>query len=358
MYELSPKYFLSIDTAIYYFLIPVIIPVLFLNLFPKFSSSIIKTERENSLEYIPNDSVLSNELFLEKPFHENIENQQVEPIQNIESGQEFPSSIIPESVIVSALDTQSTNNSAIQDIIEKKIEPVGDEISKIKVDTTTLKDDMNTIKTSIGDMFSKFEDAMIDLKSLQSEITNPLNFIQKKVDSNEIGNFLSVQNPEQIERLAIVPHASYGFAITPQDTKETKPRNEEERSTSSSNSSTNELNNFKGMFDEKLTLGKLMSIVSLVDEMTQRLGDNSAHVLAEQCKIMGLNPDIENTVHSIAKMLSSSSMSITDTLILLYRLGQIVGVNDKEADMNYVKLITAKNNTNPGTDKILREEYF
>ena len=65
---------------------------------------------------------------------------------------------MPESIEIPQMATEQVDNSAIQEIIEKRIEPVGEELYRIKGDTALLKEDLSTIKTSISDMFTKFEE--------------------------------------------------------------------------------------------------------------------------------------------------------------------------------------------------------
>ncbi len=343
IYELFPHILLDTSSLLYYFVIPSGVIASMLCLLPILTKP--KTTNEN--EYVSNESAFTTE---STELSHDIQTIQDNPIPETEIMPEqstIPDQpIIPESVEIPQLATEPIDNSAIQDIIEKKIEPVGEEIYKIKGDTASLREDMSTIKTSIGDMFSKFEDAMIDLKSLQTEITNPLNFVQKNSESNEFKEVLAIQSTDHIGHLAIMPESNMSNDIKP------KQKNSE---ISLPSQTENKLNIFKEMFDDKITLGKMMSIVSLVGDMMEKSGKNTVNILTDQCKIMGLNPDMEQTIHNVAKMLENSSISVNETLVLLYKFGQIVGINDKEANEYYVRLTS---NAAKNSHKIPHEEYF
>ncbi|MGQ0605362.1 MAG: hypothetical protein ACT4OD_00195 [Candidatus Nitrosotenuis sp.] len=337
---------------LYYFVIPVSVSIALFCLLPTMTR--INKTSKNEDEFALNESIFTNEPSIETLAHTTETDDHI--IANTETTPEQHSGIIQETIEIPKLTAELTDNSAIQEIIEKKIEPVGEEIYKIKGDTASLREDMSTIKTSIGDMFSKFEDAMIDLKSLQSEITNPLNFVQKNVESNEFKDVLAIKSTDKVGHLSIVPTTSYGLSLV--DTNENKPKQKDQNTVSFSSQTTNELNNFKEMFHDKLTLGKLMSIVSLIGDIIQKSGKDSVNVLTDQCKIMGLDSDMMETIHNIARMLNNSKISISDTLILLYRFGQIVGINDKEANEHYVRLTSNANQSQNNSKRIPHEEYF
>ena len=338
LYELFPQFLLETKSLVSYFVIPSSVVSALLYLLPRFLKA-GNTSSEG--EYVLNDVVFTND-----PVGEPSSSTKIIQTSTIPETEFIPEqAIVPESIEIPSVVVPQIDNSAIQGMIEERIAPVGEEIYKIKGDTALLREDMSTIKISIGDMFTKFEDAMIDLKSLQAEITNPLNFVQKNSESSEFKEVLAIQSTNDIGHLAFVPESKLHDNKLGQRIPDGII----------SNQTTSKLDNFKEMFDDKITLGRMMSIVALVGEIMQKSGKNSINVLTDQCKIMGLSSDIEQTIHSIAKMLDNSTMSVNETLIQMYKFGQIVGIADKEANEHYIRLTT---NTTKQEHRIPHEEYF
>jgi hypothetical protein len=95
----------------------------------------------------------------------------------------------------------------------------------------------------------------------------------------------------------------------------------------------------KPLFSGNLSVGKMMSIVELAGDMLKEQGDDCIDLLIEQCKLMGLKPEDENSIYNIIDMLKNSGMNVEDSLIQLYKFSKIVGLTDKEADSHYSKLM-------------------
>ena len=90
-----------------------------------------------------------------------------------------------------------------------------------------------------------------------------------------------------------------------------------------------------------------MSIVELAGEMLKENGDDCIELLIEQCKLMGLKDEDENTIYNIIDMLKKSNLNVEDTLIQLYKFAKIVGINDKEADSHYKELVANSKKSKP-----------
>jgi hypothetical protein len=95
----------------------------------------------------------------------------------------------------------------------------------------------------------------------------------------------------------------------------------------------------KPLFSGSLSVGKMMSIVELAGDMLKEQGDDCIDLLIEQCKLMGLKPEDENSIYNIIDMLKNSGMNVEDSLIQLYKFSKIVGLTDPEADSHYSKLM-------------------
>ena len=62
----------------------------------------------------------------------------------------------------------------------------------------------------------------------------------------------------------------------------------------------------KPLFSGSLSVSNLMSIVELAGEMLKENGDDCIELLIEQCKLMGLKDEDENTIYNIIDMLKKS----------------------------------------------------
>jgi len=339
LYEFFPQNLLIFPSSMYYFLVPSMITMSFVTLSPRLLQKISASDdvAKNSFDYATTDDIPSAGL-VSQTLQNDMESS--EPTASMDSIQEQQVQLqevsMSESLNTAEPSPLPIDNLQMQEIIEKKIEPMGEEVSKIKADTTLLKDDMNALKSSIDDVFSKFEDTMIDLKSLQSSITNPLNYMQKKISPDEIHNVL--QRLSSHEQPPAISHSDERSSSV--SDHYTHKINAPVEDLISGTEKHLELQAFKGLFDSKLPLGKLMSIVSLVKELKQTLGGDSVAILTEQCKLMGLRQEIADAIQNSVKMLDSSNLPVNETLILMYRFAQIVGINDKEADRIYIKLVS------------------
>ena len=103
----------------------------------------------------------------------------------------------------------------------------------------------------------------------------------------------------------------------------------------------------KPLFSGNLSVSNLMAIVELAGEMLKESGDDCIDLLIEQCKLMGLKEEDEGTIYNIIEMLKKSNLDVEDTLIQLYKFAKIVGINDKEADAHYTKLLAKTKKLQP-----------
>ncbi len=104
----------------------------------------------------------------------------------------------------------------------------------------------------------------------------------------------------------------------------------------------NNQNNTKSLeaaFNGNFTLGKLMQIISLIGGVSGKIGDKSVNLIVEQCKLMGLKKEDENTIYRIVEMVGKHDVSMRDVLITIYRFAKVLGIKDDVADMYYYKLM-------------------
>ncbi len=122
--------------------------------------------------------------------------------------------------------------------------------------------------------------------------------------------------------------------MNPQPTQVSQPNNAQ------NNSAPNPMDSvMKPLFSGNLSVSSLMSIVELAGEMLKENGDDCIDLLVEQCKLMGLKDEDESTIYNIIDLLKKSDLNVDETLIQLYKFAKIVGINDKDADAHYTKLL-------------------
>lgn len=92
------------------------------------------------------------------------------------------------------------------------------------------------------------------------------------------------------------------------------------------------------MFHGSLTLGKLMSMVSILEKLLRDIGPDELEVLIEQYRQFGLKAEDEAAVYNVVSMLKDFDMSPDEVMVQLYRLGQVMGIRDAQADLEYAKL--------------------
>ena len=266
------------------------------------------------------------------------------------------------------LTTSSLNEEKIRELIDEKFEPVENDLSSFKKDLNKIKEDMKITKESVDTLTESFEGTLTDMKAFQAEIANPLNFMRKYFESIDLKSLQDPSRPlrQQLEdssvpltvpikekETIIIPGGiqapsqsliSSGGSVTPESgisSSQTFSKQTESKDTQiGKEDSSNPMDSvMKPLFSGNLSVGKMMSIIELAGDMLNEQGDDCIDLLIEQCKLMGLKAEDENTIYNIIDMLKNSGMDVEDSLIQLYKFSQIVGITDKEADAHYAKLI-------------------
>lgn len=264
--------------------------------------------------------------------------------------------------------TSSMTVEKIRELIDEKFEPVENDLSSFKKDLNKIKEDMKITKESVDTLTESFEGTLTDMKAFQAEIANPLNFMRKYFESIDLKSLEDPSRPlrqqladssvpltvpiKEKETIIIpggvqVPSQSLisgGGSVTPESeipSSQTfsKPTESKDTQIGKEDSSNPMDSVMKPLFSGNLSVGKMMSIIELAGDMLNEQGDDCIDLLIEQCKLMGLKAEDENTIYNIIDMLKNSGMDVEDSLIQLYKFSQIVGITDKEADAHYAKLI-------------------
>ena len=279
-------------------------------------------------------------------------------------GGESNPNTVSADIVSSGGSISGLNEDTIRDMIDQKFEPVEKDLSSFKKDLNKIKEDMKITKENVDSLTESFEGTLTDMKAFQAEIANPLNFMRKYFESIDLKNLsdpslpLRQQNrtPEPVSQAPIPQPASQAPVSVPQpapapipaaepspQSSQPKPKTTEMESIEKGTDLDNPMDSvMKPLFSGTLSVSNLMSIVELAGEMLKENGDDCIDLLIEQCKLMGLKDEDENTIYNIIDMLKKSGMNVEDTLIQLYKFAKIVGINDKQADAHYKKLLESR----------------
>lgn len=247
--------------------------------------------------------------------------------------------------------------SKVRDLVDQKFEPVEKDLSSFKKDLNKIKEDMKTTKDSVDTLTESFEGTLTDMKAFQAEISNPLNFMRKYFESLDLKilqdpslplrqqqddqSVPTVGPPVEKETIIVPTGIDTGKRVeaSPSQLSLTKDSDQIQSHTPAPDSKNPMDSVLKPLFSGNLSVGKMMSIVELAGDMLKEQGDDCIDLLIEQCKLMGLKPEDENSIYNIIDMLKNSGMNVEDSLIQLYKFSKIVGLTDPEADSHYSKLM-------------------
>ncbi len=245
--------------------------------------------------------------------------------------------------------------SKVRDLVDQKFEPVEKDLSSFKKDLNKIKEDMKITKDSVDTLTESFEGTLTDMKAFQAEISNPLNFMRKYFESLDLkilqdpslplrqqlsDGSVPTKDPLTEKETIILPtgiETGQRVEASPSQLSLTKDADQSETLSSDSKNPMDSV--LKPLFSGNLSVGKMMSIVELAGDMLKEQGDDCIDLLIEQCKLMGLKPEDENSIYNIIDMLKNSGMNVEDSLIQLYKFSKIVGLTDPEAESHYSKLM-------------------
>lgn len=368
LYELFPEFLFNPNYAVSYFVIPVAVLAGIMIVLPRFmnkgkflkapksalienqsgnelldqiiaeggQSNIVEASSQQTVQEPPVMSESSKDVKLDPTSIGNV-NAELDAL--LKEGDD-PSIISPD--IVSST-TSGLNEGNIRDMIDEKFEPVEKDLFSFKKDLNKIKEDMKITKENVDGLTESFEGTLTDMKAFQAEIANPLNFMRKYFESIDIKSLSDPSLPlrqmtGEVQQIAALPQQPVMNpqqpVMNPQPTQVSQPNYPQ------NNSAPNPMDSvMKPLFSGNLSVSSLMSIVELAGEMLQENGDDCIDLLVEQCKLMGLKDEDESTIYNIIDMLKKSDLNVDDTLIQLYKFAKIVGINDKEADVHYTKLL-------------------
>lgn len=383
LYELFPKLIFDINNAVSYFIIPTAalagigiglpryMPIIMEKIFKKpMKKSTYLSETEQS-DDILNELVTegsSQQLFQpgssylvggESGSLPEIGNKELDDIISgaVQKERFDPNTVGIDPTSLAEGSYSGLGTDGIRDLVDQKFEPVEKDLSSFKKDLNKIKEDMKVTKDSVDTLTESFEGTLTDMKAFQAEISNPLNFMRKYFESLDLKILQDPSLPlRQQLRDDSVPTRERETILIPTGTEnpqriEASPSqlsltksDDKSGSESHSSDSSNPMDSvMKPLFSGNLSVGKMMSIIELAGDMLKEQGDDCIDLLIEQCKLMGLKQEDENTIYNIIDMLKNSGMNVEDSLIQLYKFSKIVGLTDREADSHYSKLMSNRN---------------
>jgi hypothetical protein len=374
LYELFPELILDLDNSVSFFIIPSTIiagvgiglprlmPIIMEKILKKPTSKIPKTGTE-STDDIFNELITEDSQQLVQTGTSGIEglvgsseisNKELDAIISGVTQDKLGQNTVgidPKSLEGGGL---VMGDERVRDLVDQKFEPVEKDLASFKKDLNKIKEDMKITKDSVDTLTESFEGTLTDMKAFQAEISNPLNFMRKYFESLDLKILQdpslplrqqlddnSVPTKEITKETILIPTGiEGGQRVQAEPSQLSLTKTDEKLSSQSSSSDDNPMDSvMKPLFSGNLSVGKMMSIVELAGDMLKEQGDDCIDLLIEQCKLMGLKSEDENTIYNIIDMLKNSGMKVEDSLIQLYKFSKIVGLTDKEADVHYSKLM-------------------
>ncbi len=236
------------------------------------------------------------------------------------------------------------NTSIIEEIVDRKIAKIIEEYNNTKQEFNdslstikNVKNDLNDVKNSIKELKSAFETTLVDLKTFQTEMSNPLNFMRKYFDSIDIKSLSDPTLPLQLEN-------NNNKSNSVRELKE--EGNEKCRENTLAimhNIPTTDLYNIPL---KNNSLGSMIELISNLSHLIEEFGAYYKQVLSTQCKILRIDKEQEEAIHSIADTLYNSGTSGEAYIESLYNLAKVMGINDNSINLTYHKVRRKKNGKN------------
>ena len=380
LYEAFPKLILNLDNSISYFVFPMallagiviglprLMPIIMEKIFKKPRTKAVQPSENESGDDILDQLVTEGSQQLSEPTSPDLVSGETGPSPEITNKEleDIISGVVKEEQDENTVGIDPTSlgknddvlgEGKVRDLVDQKFEPVEKDLSSFKKDLNKIKEDMKITKDNVDTLTESFEGTLTDMKAFQAEIANPLNFMRKYFESLDLkilqdpslplrqqlnDNSVPTIDPIREKEIITIPseiQPGQKVEASPSQLSLTKNDDQSQSGTQSPDSNNPMDSVLKPLFSGNLSVGKMMSIVELAGDMLKEQGDDCIDLLIEQCKLMGLKPEDENSIYNIIDMLKNSGMNVEDSLIQLYKFSKIVGLTDKEADSHYSKLM-------------------
>ncbi len=280
-------------------------------------------------EDIPSNSLVKSIQIDEKP-RDSISPEN--PSQNSQSFQGSSRSGALEiqdlSLSTAKIDIDGVRN-IVKDEVSKAISGVVEAIGKISSEVGSIRKDLDDMRSSI-------EGAMMDIRSLLSEISNPFNYMRKFAPETELEGLGININQRSIQ-------------------EKNMDKNREGENVSSdaslhsmigiSKTSGGEINSgrirekLEDIFSGEVSISRLMRLIIFVGENLQTAGRDGLVGLVELGVSSGVLP--REAMHLVARVISlieETRLPPKSLAIMLYRLARSMGVSDREAEFLSIAL--------------------
>lgn len=380
LYELFPELIFNINNAISFFIIPTAalagigiglpryMPLIMEKIFkkPMTKSKPTGTESEDILNELITEG--SSQQFLQSGSNDlvggesgvlpEIGNKELDDIiaGAVQKERFDPNTVGVDPTSLAEGSKSGLGTEGVRDLVDQKFEPVEKDLASFKKDLNKIKEDMKVTKDSVDTLTESFEGTLTDMKAFQAEISNPLNFMRKYFESLDLKILQDPSLPlrqqmqdnsvptKERETILIPTGAESAQRVQAEPSQLSLTKGDDKSGgLSPSSDSANPMDSvMKPLFSGNLSVGKMMSIIELAGDMLKEQGDDCIDLLIEQCKLMGLKQEDENTIYNIIDMLKNSGMNVEDSLIQLYKFSKIVGLTDREAEAHYSKLMATR----------------
>lgn len=350
LYELLPEYLFSFPTSFYYFVIPVVAIAVILVGIPKFMTKKIPNQPDQN----ENHSMTQSEPPIENVSFEAPKQESGMIMTNNIPGGANPDIIMPspassEMMVAPVMAQPVVDENVLNDMVMRAVDPFQRELARMQDTVSDVRAEINSIRSTIQDLTLTFETSLTDIKAFQTEIANPLNFMRKYFDSMDIKGLSDPTLPLHAEQPSIhlannpensMPNNSDQQTETSQTiTTGNNPQTAKQTDESQSKQELPESMPLTQLFNGSLTLGKLMTTTTILEEILQTVDRSSIDILIEQCKLMGLRQEDERVIYNIINLMDQSGLSVKEILVMLYKFGKVMGIADNEADLTYAKLM-------------------
>jgi hypothetical protein len=307
------------------------------------------------------------------------------------------------------------DDAKLVEVIKNKTSYMVDEIDSVKKEFSSVRGDIDGLKGEIKELTSTFESSLVELKAFQAEMVNPINFMRKYFELLDIKSVSDPANPmkpigQVMNNVSEIQNAAAAAQAQAADNRQSEPAptaKSEFHQPPSVKSAASELEDeylalkkgegmsrqdrrtsgvpslpprlsadrisdkilskkildtgagpedfIKTSLRSGLTPGRIMSIVSIVDEILAAMGPDGIELVLEQYRALGLRQEEERLIYGVVRMLNESKLLTDDIIAILYRFGQVLGINDEDAELQYMKTIANKRNAERRTPDFHRE---
>jgi hypothetical protein len=354
LYELLPEYLFSFPTSLYYFIVPIVAIAGILIGVPKFMTKKSPKQKNQGLDQgiMQTGSPIENVSFEAPKQESGMIMTNNSPGGMSDMIMPSPAQLSSDTISAPAMMQQPVvDENVLNDMVTRAVDPFQRELARMQDTVSDVRNEINSIRSTIQDLTLTFETSLTDLKAFQAEIANPLNFMRKYFDSMDIKGLSDPTLPLHTEQPPMHPANNSAENSMPNSQDQQAETSIMTTNNSSSTPTSKQIEEvqpkqelqeslpFNQLFNGSLTLGKLMSTTTILEEILQTVDRGSIDILIEQCKMMGLRQEDEHVIYNIINLMDQSGLSVKEILVMLYKFGKVMGIADKEADLTYAKLI-------------------